>query len=245
MPRPASGGARRVGPPQLRQNCQLDLSALTQEVLDLWLTTHPTRRQGIGAFVRWTLARHLTSGIKLPSEVKADASHFLTEDEHYGQLRRCLNDDQLPLDVRITGAMVRLYGMQVTRIVTLTTDRFHKEETDWYVTFDREPVLLPPKLGRLIEEQIRHPARVSMLEQLPGDGPRYLWPGRPASRPIGGGWAHTRLKRHGLPSLSARNTAMTEFVAELPRSSSAISWASTSARRTSGPGSRRTAGRTT
>ncbi|SBV01735.1 hypothetical protein YUMDRAFT_06533 [Streptomyces sp. OspMP-M45] len=195
---------------------QLDLSTLTQEALDLWLTTHPTRRQGVGTFVRWTLARRLASGIKLPPDHRADASHFLTEDEHYGQLRRCLNDDQLPLDVRIIGAMVRLYGMQVTRIVTLTTDRFHKEDTDWYVTFDREPVLLPPKLGRLIEEQIRHPARISMLEQLPGDGSRYLWPGRPASRPIGGGWAHTRLKRHGLPSLSARNTAMIEFVAELP-----------------------------
>ncbi|ESP95763.1 hypothetical protein B591_31218 (plasmid) [Streptomyces sp. GBA 94-10 4N24] len=49
-----------------------------------------------------------------------------------------------------------------------------------------------------------------------GFGPRYLWPGRPASRPIGGGWALTRLKRHGLLSLSARNTAMIEFVAELP-----------------------------
>jgi hypothetical protein len=194
----------------------LDLSTLTQEVLDLWLTMYPTRRQGVGAFIRWTVARRLTSRIKLAPEVKTDASHFLTEDEYYGQLRRCLNDDQLPLDIRIIGALVRLYGVPVTRIVALTTDRFQKEGTDWYVTFERNPVLLPPKLGRLIEEQIRHPARVSIMEQLPGDGPRFLWPGRPASRPISGGWAHRRLKQHGLPNLSARNTAMIEFVAELP-----------------------------
>lgn len=109
----------------------------------------------------------------------------------------------------------------------------------------RFSVLLPPKPGRLIEEQIRHPARISMLEQLPGDGSRYIWPGRPASRPIGGGWAHTRLKWHALPSLSARNTAMIDFVAELPPIVVSDLLASTRARRTSGLASRRTAGRTT
>ncbi|MFF1959830.1 hypothetical protein ACFVWX_22965 [Streptomyces sp. NPDC058220] len=44
---------------------QLDLSTLAQEDLDFWLTTHPTLRRGIRSFIRWTLARRLTSGIVL------------------------------------------------------------------------------------------------------------------------------------------------------------------------------------
>ncbi|MEU8941688.1 XRE family transcriptional regulator [Streptomyces goshikiensis] len=195
---------------------QLDLSTLAQEDLDLWLTTHPTLRRGIRSFIRWTLARRLTSGIVLPKEAKTFASRFQTDEEHYDQLRRCLNDDSLPLEVRVVGALVRLYGLPVTRIVALTTDRFHKDKTGAYFTFDRNPVLLPPKLACLIEEQIERPVHVSMLGEPSWDGPRFLLPGRPTSRPRSAGGVHTLMKQHGLPNISARNTAMIEVVAELP-----------------------------
>ncbi|MET7738164.1 hypothetical protein ABZT02_43815 [Streptomyces sp. NPDC005402] len=55
-----------------------------------------------------------------------------------------------------------------------------------------------------------------MLGEPAGDGPRFLLPGRPTSRPRSAGWVHTRMKQHGLPNISARNTAMIEVVAELP-----------------------------
>ncbi|MFF9647290.1 hypothetical protein [Kitasatospora aureofaciens] len=192
----------------------LDLADVAQEDLDLWLTEHPTRLRGISTFINWAVARHLTGPLVLPRKRKALPTTFLTKDEYGEQLRRCLNDDTLPLEVRIVGALTRLYALPVTRIVKLTTDRFHREEERAYFTFDRNPVLLPPKLARLIERQISRPGVTSVLRRPDGPGP--LLPGRPPSRPRSVSSVHALLKAHGLPVLAARNTAMLEAVSELP-----------------------------
>ncbi|MFE9610973.1 hypothetical protein [Streptomyces sp. NPDC006012] len=85
-----------------------------------------------------------------------------------------------------------------------------------HLTFDRNPVLLPPKLARLIKEQIDQPASVSMLGQPSTELPRYLLPGRPPSRPRTSEVVITRMRQYGLPVLAARNTAMIEAVSDLP-----------------------------
>ncbi|WJV51888.1 hypothetical protein [Streptomyces flavofungini] len=127
-------------------------------------------------------------------------------------LRR-LGHDQM--EVRIVGALVRLYALPVTRIVELTTDRFQRNGDGAFFTFDQNPVLLPPKLARLIEAQIDRSQHISMFPQ-PESGPRFLLPGRPPSRPRGTTGLTALLKQHGLPTLAARNTAMIEVVADMP-----------------------------
>ncbi len=195
---------------------QLDLAAAGQEDLDLWLTTHPTRRRSIGAFIRWAGARRLTSRMALTAERTGLPTQFITETALNEQLKRCLNDDQLPLDVRIAGALIRLYGLPVVRLVELTTDRFERTGDDGYLTIERNPVLLPPKLALLIQEQIARPTVRSMLRP-PQDGrPTYLLPGVPAHRPITAQRIVNKLRQHGLEVISARNTAMLEAVADLP-----------------------------
>ncbi|UXX98052.1 hypothetical protein N7U49_48020 (plasmid) [Streptomyces sp. AD2-2] len=62
---------------------------------------------------------------------------FLDDDDQADQLRRCLTDASLPLDIRIADALVRLYGLPITRIVYLTaTNQFHEDDTGAYFTFD-------------------------------------------------------------------------------------------------------------
>jgi hypothetical protein len=101
----------------------------------------------------------------------------------------------------------------MTRIVELTADRFHRDGTDAYLTIDRNPVLLPPKLAHLIEELLAqsnsHP-RGSRLHA------NYLFPGRPPSRPRNACGVAALMRRNDLPVLTARNTAMIEAVNELP-----------------------------
>lgn len=195
---------------------ELKLDAVGQEDLDLWLTTHPTRRRGLASFIRWTTARRLTGKITVPPRPKTLPSRFLDEDEYSEQLRRCLNDDTLPLEVRIAGALIRLYALPATRIVELTTDRFHREDDGAYLILDRNPVLLPPRLAQLIEQQATRPGHASTLRQQ-GDGEgRFLLPGRPPSRPRSAASIHSLMNQYELPVLSARNTAMIEAVADLP-----------------------------
>ncbi|WP_157104117.1 hypothetical protein [Nocardia kruczakiae] len=105
--------------------------------------------------------------------------------------------------------------MSLDHIVELTKNRFQRaDEHDAYLTIDKYPVLLPPSLARLIEQLIAQPATRALL---PADAESlYLFPGTPPTRP-----RHTRslrqmLSDNGLPSLTARNTAMMTTISELP-----------------------------
>lgn len=195
---------------------QLELAAVDQQVLDLWLTMHTSLHRSIGSFIRWTTARHLTGALTVPTRRSGLPARFLGEEEHRQQLKRCLNDEQLPLEARIAGALIGLYAVPVTRLVELTTDQFDRDGSGAYLTIDRNPVLLPPKLGHLIEEQIARAASVSALRRPGTDDPRFLFPGLPRTQPLSAGRLQMLMKQHGLAVIAARNTAMIEAVADLP-----------------------------
>jgi hypothetical protein len=195
----------------------ITLADLSQEDLDLWLTTNPTRRRNLKPFVRWAVARRLTRKVTIPTKKYRLPSRFLDTDELNQQLRRCLNDDTLPLEARIIGSLTCLYALPTTRIVDLTTDRFHRDGDDAYLTISKHPVLLPPRLAVLIEQQITSPAcRTSVLQQSHTGTPGFLFPGRPPSRPRGPQTVNHYMRLHGLPGIGARNTAMMEAITDLP-----------------------------
>ncbi|MEV4049619.1 hypothetical protein AB0J55_00370 [Amycolatopsis sp. NPDC049688] len=195
---------------------QLTLGTLTQEHLDLWHECHPAQRSEIRRFLRWAAARHLIGLLTLPPRHATRFSRFLSDAEQHEQLLRCLNDDTLPLQVRIVGALIRLYGLPVSRIVALTADRFHRDENRAYLNLDRHPVLLPPRLARLIEEQIARPRRYFVLQRSTDSDCRYLFPGQPPHLPRSASSVCHLLRRHHLPVAPARNTAMLEAATTLP-----------------------------
>ena len=132
---------------------QLTLDSITQLQLEQWLDTNPNKQKYLTAFARWVNKQGLAAGeLTVPTRRRGTPSRLLAEDELQQQLRRCLNDATLPLDVRVVGALVRLYAPAIVRIVELTTDRYHTDESGAYLTIDRHPVLLPPSLARLIED---------------------------------------------------------------------------------------------
>jgi hypothetical protein len=121
--------------------------------------------------------------LAVPTKKSTLPHEFLDEDEHHQQLHRCLTDETIPLEIRIAGALIRLYAMPVTRIVALTTDRFHRDEDGAYLIIDRHPVLLPPTLARLIQQQINRSRRYSMLARSTSPAAQFLLPGKPPDRP--------------------------------------------------------------
>ncbi|MEV4130332.1 hypothetical protein [Nocardia sp. NPDC049707] len=192
---------------------QLRLGATSQTHLDQWIDANNRNATLLAPFIAWARRRRLVSALEIDYEPRALPSQFLTDDDFHQQLQRCLNDPTIPLDARVVAALVRLYGLSVSRILTLTTDRFHRDDGHAYLTISEHPVLLPPKLAVLIERQIN--ARAPSMFQI-SDGPRYLLPGRPPSRPRTQKAIGRVLSRNGLPTLAARNTAMIETAAQLP-----------------------------
>ncbi|WP_246642965.1 MULTISPECIES: XRE family transcriptional regulator [Streptomyces violaceusniger group] len=195
---------------------KIGLQDTTQSDLDRWLVDHSSLHRTVVTFIQWAVARRITGRLIISRPPKKNSSGFLDEQDLQDQLRRCLNDDAIPRDARIIGALVRLYAIPVSRIVGLTTDRFHRDENGAYLTLDRHPVLLPPKLALLIEEQIAQPVTDSRMDQQFGNGNGYLFPGIQPGRPRNVAGTHSLLNQVGLPVLAARNTAMIEAVTSLP-----------------------------
>lgn len=162
-------------------------------------------------FIRWVGARHLTrAGLTIDHPPSQLPGQFQIEEDHYEELRRCLTDPTLPSDVRIAAALIRLYALPLTRIVELTTDHLHHDADHTYLTITRHPVVLPPKLARLIDDHLEEGSRHS------NEATSYLLPGRAPGRPRNPAGLSDKLKRYGLPARAARNTAMMQALADLP-----------------------------
>ncbi|AEY85302.1 hypothetical protein SHJG_0020 [Streptomyces hygroscopicus subsp. jinggangensis 5008] len=190
----------------------LHIRDVTQAHLDAWASTHPTQRTRLIPFVRWVHARRIVRDLEIHHRPRQLPGTLQDEATHQAELRRCLTDTGLPLPVRIIGALVRLYALPLTRIVELTTDQFHRDTEAAYLTLDRHPVLLPPALACLIDEQIA---------QLPGpqslqSHPHLLLPGAVPGRPRNPAGLADQMKHHGLPIRAARNAALMEVITDLP-----------------------------
>lgn len=196
-------------------NHELQLSTLKQSELDLWTATHPSKASTFISFMRWAQARRLVTGLDIHYPPSQYPATFQPEDAHHEPLRRCLTDTNLPLDIRITSALIRLYALPLSRIVELTADRYRRESEAAYLTVNRHPVILPPTLGRLIEEQIDHLRGTSAHRRQIADEPSYLLPGQSPGCPRNLLGLADTLRRHGLPARSARSTAMIEAIADI------------------------------
>lgn len=118
----------------------------------------------------------------------------------------------MPLDVRVAAALVRLYALPLTRIVELTEDHISRDQEHAYLAVNQHPFVLPPKLARLIDDQLRH----STPRHSTTAGHRYLLPGQSPGRPRNPLGLADTLRQHGLPARAARNTAMVDALADLP-----------------------------
>jgi len=190
---------------------QTDLASITQAEVDLWITTGPPTRQHARAFLRWTMARKVTATLTIAHRRSSLPTRFLDEEDHIDQLRRCLTDTALTTKARIAGALVRLYAMPLTRIVELTADQIHRDNNHTFLTLRANPVLLPPSLSTLIDQQLANHQRGI----IPGNT-HYLFPGTVPNRPLRPESLGVRLLQHHLGTPAAHNTAMAMLVTDLP-----------------------------
>ncbi|MFD3707439.1 hypothetical protein ACFWUP_30255 [Nocardia sp. NPDC058658] len=187
---------------------------LTQSHIDEWLAEHPTRQRATGSFVRWLVARNITGSLDVPVKKRGDPTQFIDDEQMRAQLHRCLTDVELPLEVRVCGALIRLYALPVARILEFTSGQFHRDDNDAYLTIDRHPVLLPPALAQLMESLVAQ--RPSSLISHDAQTAGYLFPGKLPNRPRHALTFTAHLRKHGLATIAARNTAMIDAVTQMP-----------------------------
>lgn len=102
--------------------------------------------------------------------------------------------------------------LPLTRIVELTDDHVRRDQEHTYLTVNQHPFMLPPKLARLIDDQLRH----STPRHTTRAGHRYLMPGQSLGRPRNPLGLADTLRHYSLPARAARNTAMMGALVDLP-----------------------------
>lgn len=194
---------------------QIDPDALTQDQLDRWLLAHPGRHTPIQSFIKWSTRHKITHGLTVKSRPATTAADFLNDGEHARQLRTCLNDTSMPLDLRVAGTLVLVYGLTLSRIAYLTLEDVTHFDGQTWLHHHGYRLPLPPRLAALIRQLASLPAPDTTLTRLAGP-PRWLFPGNDPTRPASYAYLCAGLIRHGITTHAARNTAVGTLAAELP-----------------------------
>ena len=104
------------------------LADCRQVDLDDWTLTGPATWNDARAFITWAQRQRLLPGrLELPARTANTASPVIGDDDERWQIARALlHDDGYPLDVRVAGLLACLYAQPLTRVVTLTAERHHR-----------------------------------------------------------------------------------------------------------------------
>ncbi|WP_432986986.1 hypothetical protein [Dactylosporangium sp. CA-233914] len=195
----------------------LTLDALTQPVLDRWLEDGTTARRAVRSFLGWAHERGLATKLAVPMAARAAPTVLLDDDDRTAQLRRCLTDETLGLDLRVAGTLILLFALPLTRVLHLRGTDVVRDTDHTYLLVDGHRLLLPPRLADLIQQlQARAGARSTLarIDRAPG----WLFPGQIATRPAHDNAVASRLQRAGIDSFAGRNGARLALAADLPAS---------------------------
>ncbi|MEU2395032.1 hypothetical protein [Streptomyces sp. NPDC007369] len=187
------------------------LDTVAQEHVDGWLASGKSTQYNVRDFLVWAARRGYARELLVPHRGKPDPAG-LDEDVHWDVLQQCLHDDQLPLDVRVAGALVHLYAQPLSRIVALTSGDIRQHPEGNRLMLDRQPVPLPPPLDALIEQlATKHEEKIAA-----GPGPTWLFQGSYPRRPMPVSTIQRRLNVHGIKAKPSRVTACLNLAQDLP-----------------------------
>jgi hypothetical protein len=128
------------------------------------------------------------------------------------QLDPCLTDEAMPLNLRVGGALVLLFGMLVSRITQLT-----KDGQVTCLSVDGYRLMLPPRLADLVRQLRDQDEPRRTLGRLGTPAP-WLFPGQSPGRPAVDILFGVRHHRYGIDAHTGRNTERVALAADLPAS---------------------------
>ncbi|NEA49776.1 hypothetical protein [Streptomyces sp. SID10815] len=194
---------------------RIDLGGLRQDDLDRWVDAGNTRTYAIRYFLSWTTSRDLTGKLAVPSIPRQQPSQLMDEEGRWQLLKRCLTDSTMALDTRAAGALILIFGLHASHVRHLTATQLTSRDGNSYLTLDRHPILLPPRLARLLRQLAEAPHTRSALTRTTRGEP-WLFPGLVPGRPTSQTGLSSKLLAHGIDTRPARNSALVALSSDLP-----------------------------
>ncbi len=187
--------------------------------VDQWLVEGKQTRYELRDFVLWAQREQLCGPLHVPFRQRGQPHQFLTEDRRWAALRRCANDDSIPLATRAAGGLVLLFGFAPGRLVRLTVNDVTITEGEVLLNIGRAPLPLPGPMAAVIREQVEaaSTARTQVVLPQPSTPERWLFPSEKPGRHADAGRLVFNLQRHvGIQVRPSHNAALSRWAEDLP-----------------------------
>ena len=188
------------------------LSACTQADVDAWLATGPPAAQ-VRDFLTWAATHGHCPALTIPAPTH-NTGPATSADQRWTQAARLLHDNTLDPTDRAAGCLLLLYGQQLSRIATMTTNQVATRDGAVHIQLGEHDVPVPEPLGDLLTELIRN-GRAYTGTGSPTASP-WLFPGGLPGKPITASRLGQRLRTLGISAQAGRRAALTDLAAQLP-----------------------------
>jgi hypothetical protein len=126
-----------------------------------------------------------------------------------------LHDTDLPLEVRVAGSLLLLFGIHPSTLVRIEAGHIDHTASATHLWVAKHALLLPPVLATIVVQQRDRTDLRAALGRTRATGPRWLFPGGRPGQPLTAHTLATKLNNHGINVRAARNTALADLAADL------------------------------
>lgn len=188
-----------------------DLERCAQADIDAWFSESFNTRRHASAFLKWAIKGRLLGKVEIPHR-RIPNPMPLTQHERVELLRRLVQDPDIHPIARVSCLLMALYAQPLQRILQLSVDDVVDADGEISIAFGDLPTPVPEPFAAILRNYIangRHPT--------PGNREsRWLLPSVNPGQPITGAGIRKHLRRHGLPALSGRSSALHQLLLDAP-----------------------------
>ncbi len=158
------------------------LHELDQFDVDEWLTTGPSMRYHLRAFLQWAAQRRHVGDVVVPVRKSRQHTAPIDADQRWDMARNLLHNNEIALPYRVAGLLVLLYAQPMATLVEMTVDQVIRGDDGVYVRFGPLPLHLPEPLDALMVRLIEEPSGKASIARR--DRSVWLFPGAQPGRHI-------------------------------------------------------------
>jgi len=189
------------------------LGDVGQGDVDTYLTGGSARYR-VRDFLQWAAAGRHAQHLEVPTLGRTPGQPAACGEERWAQVARLLHDDTIEITDRVAGALLLIYGQQLSRIAAITLDQIKTVDSQTFLRFGRDGLHIPEPLAGLLQILVRD-GRPYVGVGSPSIT-KWLFPGLQPGRPLTAARLGERLRKLGIRALPGRRAALTHLAAQLP-----------------------------
>ena len=187
------------------------LTTAGQADIDDWLTTRPAAYD-VGDFLLWAAERGHCHPFTVPTPGR-NTGTATGDAQRWAHDARLLHNNDLELTDRVAGALLLLYGQQLSRITAMTTEQVRRRDDQVFLRLGRDEITIPEPLATLLITLTRDSRRYTGVGS---PATTWLFPGLHPGRPLTAARLGERLRKLGIHAQPGRRAALASLAAQLP-----------------------------